>query len=60
MKFIFRTLFVILITSGIQCTTNAQTFETIKTAPPIKKGLSDDALLDVVQKQTFQYFWDGA
>ncbi|KQS42008.1 glucoamylase family protein [Pedobacter sp. Leaf194] len=60
MKFIFRSLFVILITSGIQCTTNAQTFETIKTAPPIKKGLSDDALLDVVQKQTFQYFWDGA
>lgn len=26
----------------------------------IKKGLSDDELLDVVQKQTFQYFWDGA
>ncbi|MCZ4224592.1 glucoamylase family protein [Pedobacter rhodius] len=60
MKFTFRILLVILITSGIQCTTEAQTFETIKAAPPIKKGLSDDALLDVVQKQTFQYFWDGA
>ncbi|RZL18895.1 MAG: beta-glucosidase [Pedobacter sp.] len=26
----------------------------------IKKGLSDEALLTLVQKQTFQYFWDGA
>ncbi|RYZ20817.1 MAG: hypothetical protein EOP49_47385 [Sphingobacteriales bacterium] len=27
---------------------------------PIKKGLSDEALLTLVQKQTFQYFWNGA
>ncbi|MFC3562352.1 glucoamylase family protein [Pedobacter jamesrossensis] len=60
MKFTSRILFVILITSCIQCTSDAQTFESIKSAPPIKKGLSDDELLDVVQKQTFQYFWDGA
>jgi len=60
MKFTFRILLVILITSGVQCTTRAQNFEVIKVAPPVKKGLSDDALLDVVQKQTFQYFWDGA
>ncbi|MCZ4245614.1 glucoamylase family protein [Pedobacter punctiformis] len=26
----------------------------------IEKGLSDEALLDLVQKQTFNYFWDGA
>jgi hypothetical protein len=26
----------------------------------IKKNLSDAALLNLVQKQTFQYFWDGA
>lgn len=26
----------------------------------IKENLSDSALLDVVQKQTFKYFWDGA
>ena len=26
----------------------------------IIKGLSDSALLDVVQKQTFRYFWDFA
>ena len=25
-----------------------------------EKPLSDSALLDLVQKQTFQYFWDGA
>ncbi|RYG09817.1 MAG: beta-glucosidase, partial [Chitinophagaceae bacterium] len=60
MKITFRILLVILISSGIHCTGNAQTFESIKSAPAIKKGLSDDALLDVVQKQTFQYFWDGA
>lgn len=60
MKYTFRILLVILVTSGFQCSTDAQTFEKIKTAPPIKKGLSDDALLNVVQKQTFQYFWDGA
>jgi hypothetical protein len=26
--------------------------------PPIKKNLSDDQLLDLVQQQTFRYFWD--
>ena len=26
----------------------------------IKKGLSDDKLLTLVQQQTFRYFWDGA
>ena len=25
-----------------------------------RKGLTDEELLDLVQKQTFQYFWDGA
>jgi hypothetical protein len=28
--------------------------------PPIKKNLSDEQLLDLVQKQTFRYFWDFA
>ena len=27
---------------------------------PIKKGISDNELLDAVQKQTFRYFWDFA
>ncbi len=26
----------------------------------IRKGLTDEELLDVVQEHTFQYFWDGA
>jgi len=26
----------------------------------IQNGLTDEQLLDLVQKQTFQYFWDGA
>jgi len=29
------------------------------TSHPVR-GLSDDALLDLVQEHTFQYFWDGA
>lgn len=41
-----------------QC--KAQKYEAISEPPAIKKNLSDEQLLDVVQKQTFQYFWDGA
>ncbi|GHT71956.1 hypothetical protein FACS189455_4740 [Bacteroidia bacterium] len=26
----------------------------------IRKGLSDEKLMDLVEKQTFNYFWDGA
>ncbi|WP_256012959.1 glucoamylase family protein [Desertivirga xinjiangensis] len=29
-------------------------------AEPLKRGLSDDELLEAVQKQTFRYFWDFA
>ena len=42
----------------IQC--KAQQQETISNGAAVVKSLSDDELLDVVQKQTFQYFWDGA
>ncbi|WP_205942430.1 glucoamylase family protein [Pedobacter sp. SYP-B3415] len=31
-----------------------------QTGLAIKKGLSDEQLLDLVQKQTFKYFWEGA
>ncbi|WP_131535689.1 glucoamylase family protein [Pedobacter nototheniae] len=34
--------------------------ETDSTTTKIQKGLTDEQLLDLVQKQTFQYFWDGA
>ena len=28
--------------------------------PEIRKGLTDEELLDIVQEHTFRYFWDGA
>ncbi len=37
----------------------AQRTRTVKTKRPERK-LTDDQLLDLVQKQTFNYFWDGA
>ncbi|MFD2286427.1 beta-glucosidase [Pedobacter petrophilus] len=52
---LFSTLLLISLSSCAQKEKPAQT-----TSLSIKKGLSDDELLDVVQKQTFQYFWDGA
>lgn len=54
-NFLFLSLTSILITSCAQ-----KTIQPYNADLTIKKGLSDDALLDVVQKQTFQYFWDGA
>jgi hypothetical protein len=32
--------------------------EEIRSSLKIQKGLTDDQLLDLVQKQTFRYFWD--
>lgn len=60
MKYKFRSLLIFLISAGLHSESSAQSYETIKSAPVIKKNLTDDQLLDVVQKQTFQYFWDGA
>lgn len=37
---------------------NKKTKELIKPELSIKKNLTDDQLLDLVQKQTFRYFWD--
>jgi hypothetical protein len=47
---------------GIATTVNSQkkTAEGIKPELKIKKNLADDQLLDLVQKQTFRYFWDFA
>lgn len=60
MKNTLNTFLTILICAGCQISAEAQSYETIKSAPAIKKNLTDDQLLDAVQKQTFQYFWDGA
>jgi hypothetical protein len=47
---------LILLAAISPATTHAQK----KTKPAIDKNLSDSALLDLVQKQTFRYFWDFA
>jgi hypothetical protein len=56
-------LFVILILS-FSATLFAQKQKETSTAIPvsmqINKNISDEALLDLVQKQTFRYFWDFA
>jgi len=38
--------------------TKASTASSIKPEMKIQKNLTDDQLLDLVQKQTFRYFWD--
>ena len=47
---------IFLVMFGLAITLQAQT--KIETTRP--KQLSDSALLDLVQKQTFRYFWDFA
>ncbi|PST84618.1 beta-glucosidase [Pedobacter yulinensis] len=49
----------------VACACNAPAQKELKNnaAQPglaIKKGLSDEQLLDLVQRQTFRYFWEGA
>ena len=49
----------------IICPVTAQKKQSAKTStalpkPAIQKNLTDDQLLDLVQKQTFKYFWDFA
>jgi hypothetical protein len=54
---------IILVASSISC---AQVSRPVEKPAPITAGkeerisLSDSALLDLVQKQTFKYFWDFA
>src|SRR5246127_3618044 len=55
MKFILTILFASLLTFSGYAQKPAT--DSIK-AVGIIKGLSDSALLDVVQRQTFRYFWD--
>jgi hypothetical protein len=57
---------IILLVSCILCISaaSAQKKQALKnsstTKPEIQKNLTDDQLLDLVQKQTFRYFWDFA
>src|ERR1700748_2586415 len=56
-------IYLFLIFSVLNC--RAQSRPPVETTHDIKtvgviKGLDDNALLDVVQRQTFRYFWDFA
>lgn len=59
MKFTFLTLILLSVLSS-----SAQKRKTLisdqKPHAPFQKGLSDSALLDIVQRQTIKYFWDFA
>ena len=49
------TLFLAIALTGSSCLHNTRDKKSIE-----KTELSDDSLLNLVQHQTFQYFWDGA
>ncbi|WP_316842108.1 glucoamylase family protein [Pedobacter gandavensis] len=53
-------LMLCLICSTYQLNAQQKNTESIKFDLKIKKNLTDDQLLDLVQKQTFRYFWDFA
>jgi hypothetical protein len=60
-KHLFSLFFILVLSSGYCAGTSmAQNKSTdhIKSDLKIKKNLTDDQLLDLVQKQTFRYFWD--
>ena len=53
-------LLLVMITLSINSVINAQSPPASIPVVGVQKGLSDSALLDLVQKQTFRYFWDFA
>jgi len=59
MKSFFGFLFILMICLNLQAQTGGQNTLGIR-VEGIKKGLNDSALLDLVQRQTFRYFWDFA
>jgi hypothetical protein len=54
----FFSLSILLFISQTGFTQSVKTKVLIKPEMGIKKNLTDDQLLDLVQKQTFRYFWD--
>lgn len=56
-------LFALAFSTGFNiasCTAQTKNADYIKPQLKIQKNLSDEQLLDLVQKQTFRYFWDFA
>lgn len=60
MKFIFRNFLLLSFTLFTLSSCAQREKQAYNPDLKIKKNLSDIELLDLVQKQTFQYFWDGA
>jgi hypothetical protein len=60
MKFIFRNFLLVSFTLFTLSSCAQREKQTYNPDLSIKKNLTDIELLDLVQKQTFQYFWDGA
>ncbi|RZK67270.1 MAG: beta-glucosidase [Pedobacter sp.] len=60
MKLTFRNLLLVSVIAISFSSCAQQVSKPYNPDLTIKKGLSDEQLLDLVQKQTFQYFWDGA
>jgi len=49
---------VIILIASISCITKSK--EQKRSLVSVKENISDSALLDIVEKQTFEYFWNGA
>ncbi|MCX2572969.1 glucoamylase family protein [Pedobacter sandarakinus] len=60
MKNNFRNLLFLSLIAIASTSCAQKPYESYRPDLTIKKNLSDEQLLDLVQKQTFQYFWDGA
>ncbi len=53
-------LLVLFVFAAGSCGNQREEEDVKTTSSGIEKGLSDSALLDLVQRQTFKYFWDFA
>lgn len=62
MKTTLLSISLLCVLTGASFTSSAQKTKKAVYSPnlTIKKGLTDAQLLNLVEKQTFQYFWDGA
>ena len=50
----------IVLVISVACITKNNKNEQKRSPIPVSANISDSALLDIVEKQTFQYFYNGA
>ncbi|MEH6406232.1 MAG: glucoamylase family protein [Leeuwenhoekiella sp.] len=60
MRIIYSTLLLVLVATGCQDKKQTQKSDSEASKSADSPSISDDKLLDKVEKQTFEYFWDGA